>query len=694
MSRRSIMLCALMLTVGASPLAAATAPPRPAHGPWGVDLADQDPTVRPGDDFAMYQNGGWFGRTQIGSGQPNAAYWRDVRIEAGQRIDAMLNDLDALPAGERLGSKALVSAFRRSAMDEATIAARGITPLAPELAAIGAASDKSRFAALMGSVEGPGTLRQIAVRLNPGRDLFTLQIDQDQSDPECYALYIGQGGLILPGPEYYVDPSFRDLKSAYQAHIATMLRLIGWPDAVERAGQIVDLETRIAMVSSSHEQVREVSDNYHRVTIKQLRNLAPGFDWNAFLGGAGLPRDVITVIDSPAAINGIAKIYASAPIEVLQAKQAFGAAYVNAARLSPIVYDAYRQFAASALAGLQAGPNRKSDAINVIESAVPDAVGAIYVERFFSPEVKAKVSNMSALMKQALNHRISQTDWLSAEGKARARQKLGSLQVHVGYPDNFDDYRGLMIKDNDFYGNASRAAAYDWRKQVRELKQKYDRSAWRLTPFYPQYNYTPTANTVEMPAALLVPPFFDINADDAVNYGADGTTIGSQIAAAFSGIGINYDATGRLRQWLPPADASRLSDIRRKLSARYSQQEPLPGMHLKGDLLADEAMSDIDGVQIALDAYHASLGGIDAPLIDGYTGDQRFFLGRAQMWRAKFSPEFTRNQIATGSNAPPYMRINGPLANIDAWYDAFKVASGDKLYVPPEDRIRAWATNP
>lgn len=667
----------------------------PAHaraaaiGSWGVDLSDQDRTARPGDDFAMYQNGSWFRRVQISPQQPNAAYWRDVRIAANRNIGEMLSRLEA--EGGSIGHvHGLVRSFHRSALNEAVINARGLEPLRPQLDSIRAARDKSAFARAMGAAEGPGTVRNISARLNPGRNLFQLQIGQDRRDPTRYALYVSPAGLVMPGPEYYTDPRFADVKASYRAYIAKMLGLASWPNPELCAKQIVDLETQIARVSPSHEEAQQFGTMYNRVTSAKLTAGAPGFEWKAFLAGAGVPGGVTMVANAPGSLSAIAKIYAKAPLDILKAKQVFGALHVDAIRLSSDVYGAYRGFATTALAGFQAGPDRSLDAINLIESVIPDAVGAIYVENYSSPVVKAKASQMADLMKQALDRRIASNPDISPAGKAAARAKLDALRIHVGYPDRFDSYPALVARDDDLYGNVSRAAAYDWRVQVAKLKRPFDRSEWTLTPFYPQYGYTPTSNTAEIPAALLVPPFFDPFADDAVNFGADGTTIGFEIALALTGPGLDYDADGRLKPWLPPSDRAILAKWRDALSTYYSQEQPLPGMHLKGELLADEAMADLVGVQIALDAYHASLNGQAAAVLDGFTGDQRFFLGRAQMWRAKFSPEFTRNQVATGSNAPPYMRINGPLANLDAWYTAFGIAPGDKLYIPPDQRVRGW----
>jgi putative endopeptidase len=681
---RSAIIIAALFAAACSASAIASNPG------WGVNLSDQDRSVRPGDNFAMYQNGAWFKRTTLTDHQANAAYWRDLRIAANQRVADMLTDLGNGERSKLNPQESLVAAFERSSRDEATVDRKGLAPLEPRLAAIRNARDKTSFAELMGRIEGPGTLREPSVRPERGHDFFLLAITQDLENPSRYVVSVQQGGLLLPGPEYYVDPSFADIKAAYQTYVANMLRLLHWRDPGRSAADVVNLETAIAKVSSSHEDLTDPSKTFHRMTLAQLVKVAPAFPWAAYLKGAGVPRNAPLAIDVPSVAQGIASVYAHASLAALQAKQAFGAAHVDAARLSSPVYQEYRRFAVTALAGIQAGPSRDLDAVNLVEASVPDAVGAVYVQRYSSPAIKAKVQEMARLMKTALSRRIGDSASLSPAGKAAAQKKLDSLDILVGYPDRFDAYPDLKIDESDFYGNVSRSAAHAWNAQVRKLNQPISRAEWTLTPFYPQYNYNPVRNAVEIPAALLVPPFFNADADDAVNYGADGTVIGAQIVASLFSSGAAFDAAGKLRSWLPAADQQSLEIARHKVADLYSREEPLPGMRLKGELLANEALEDIGGMQIALDAYHASLGEKEPPVLDGYTGDQRFFLGRAQMWRAKFSPEFTRNQVATGSNAPPYVRINGPLPNLDAWYGAFKVEPDHKLYIPPEQRVHLW----
>ncbi|MDB5671945.1 MAG: putative endopeptidase [Alphaproteobacteria bacterium] len=680
-----------LASIAASASAAALTSPQLApalRGDWGLDLADQDRSIRPGDDFARFQNGGWVARTRLGPNVSVESYWRDVRLLASWQVSSLLDSLDQSGAAE---SPAIAKAaiFHRAAIDSQAAEAAGLAPLQPEVEAIRAVSGPGPFAALVGAAEGPGTLRAPSVRVNPGRGVFTLAIGPDARDPGREAVYLGQGGLMLPGPEYYSDPSLADIKLFYRDHVARTLATIGWESPVSRADEIVALESRIAAVSWSHARLRDPAQTYNPMTPAELARLAPGFDWRAFLGGAGLASVGRVVVDAPSAVAEIAAIVAATPLDLLKARQA----YATAELATPWLDSPRRAEAAAFQARVQQGlqsPGRAFEAEKWLEACLPDALGALYAAHYSSPADKKAAEQMARLLKAAMDRRLERLAWMSQAGRAAARRKLAAMRVHIGFPDRFDDYAGLEIRPGDLYGNVRRAAAYAWRRDVARLGRPIDRSEWQLAPFYPQYAYIPAANLVEIPAALLLPPFFDRRADPAVNYGADGTILGAMIASAFGLSGIQYDTAGRLRPWLPPADSARLSAFAARLDRLYSAEAPLPGIHIKGELVVDEALGDLGGVEIALDAYHASLGGRAAPVRDGLDGDQRFFLARAQMWRAIFSPDFLRNQLATGSNAPPYMRINGPLPNVDAWYAAFAVRPGDRLYRAPADRVHVW----
>ena len=661
-------------------------------GAWGVDLTDRDPSVKPGDDFFMSQNGAWFARTELNSALPMAAYWRDLRRLSPRRLVAILEEVAANKNAPPESAENKVGALYRAFMDEKTIEAKGRTPIEPELNAIRAAKTKALMAALTGRIVGPGTVRAPSV-FGPslGRGVFTVDIAQDQMDPKRYAVYVGQGGLLLPGPEYYLDPQLADIKIAYQAYMAKMLTLIGWPNAEASAKDIVAFETRVADVDWSHERMRAAAKTYNLITVTELSKLAPGFDWPEFLRGAELGKVDKVVIDSKIAFPKIASIFAETPIDVLQARQAFDAADNGAMLLDSAMVSANFDFRVKVFNGqaVVLGP-RQNRAESTVEANLTETMAAFYVTQYFSPEAKKKAQEMVVNLKNAFDARLQSLTWISPETKAEARDKLAKMTVKIGYPDMFENYKGLKIKDTDLYGDVVRAAAFNWRRNIRGLSEPFDRSAWTLTPNYPQYNYIPSTNTMEVPAALLQPPFFDLKADDAVNYGAIGSLMGMMIMYGFDPQGGQYDADGHLRDWWAAEDLKRFAAEAEKLSQQYSAIEPLPGVHVKGDLVLSESLADLGGLLIALDAYHVSLKRQPAPLLDGFTGDQRVFLGRAQMWRAKFNANFVRNQLATGVNSPPFLRVNGPVRNVDAWYEAFNVKPGDRLYIAPENRVRIW----
>lgn len=666
-------------------------------GAWGIDLSDRDPSVKAGDDFFLSQNGAWFARTVLSAQLPMAAYWRDLRNLAPLRINAILKELAANTSASPDSAEGKASAFYRAFMDEKTIEAKGFSPLKPELDAIRAAGTRRQMAALMGVMAGPGTSRAInnVTGLSIGRTgAFWVNIRQDQKDPQRYAVYVGQSGLNLPGPEYYSDPKLADIKVAYEAYIARMLTLLMWPEPETRAREIVALETRIAGASWSHEQMQDVDKTYNPMTVTELSKFAPGFDWRAFLKGAELGKVTNVVIDAKSAFPQLAAIFADTPLEVWQARQAFavvddaaGAGYLNTAAFNANFEFRNKQFRSLLSVPPPRGATR---AWNAMARNIGDILSSFYVARYFSPEAKTAAQEMVANLRNAFDARLAKSSWMSAETKIRAREKLARMTMKIGYPDKFQDYKGLEISETDLYGNVMRATAFNWRRQVRRLNEPFDRSEWMLTPEIANYNYIPTTNSIEVPAGSLQPPFFDLHADASVNYGAIGVLMGLSMIGGFTNQGRHYDGDGRMRDWWTAEDAKRFESMTKALNDQYSAIEPLPGVHVKGELVVDEAIADIGGLLLALDAYHLSLKGKPAPLIDGFTGDQRVFLGWAAMWRAKFSPTFVRNQLATGQNAPPFLRVNGPVRNIDAWYEAFNVKPGDKLYLAPEDRVRIW----
>lgn len=661
-------------------------------GAWGIDLSDQDRAVRPGDDFYRFQNGAWLARTELGPNLPLAAYWRDLRLLAPRRIAAILDQLVAKDGASLAPAEAKAAAFYRSFLDESTIERLGPSVLAPELDAIRSASTPAAIAELMGRLEGPGAVRRLAAYAPPvGLGLFRADIGQDPGDPTHATVFLRQGGLLLPGPEYSNEPQFADIRAAYETYAARLLTAIGWPEPQARARDIVAFEARVAAASWSHEQLLDSVKTYNPLTLAELVALAPAFDWRAFMRGAELTGEERVVIDAKSAFPAIAEVFAATPLATLQARLAFALADARAPYSSRSLSEPRTVFRGQALGNnFFAATERSVAAERATEVSLSDIVGALYVARYSSSEAKAAAEDMADRLRAAFDARLARSPWLSSAGRALARAKLAKLAIHIGFPARFDDAQGLEIRAADLYGNVSRAAAHDWHRQIAQLHAPYDRSAWTLAAEYPNYSYVATTNTVEIPAALLQPPFFDLRADPAVNYGALGALVGQMIVTAFTQQGLAYDGDGRLHTWLPEADRARFAALSDRLSARYSTFEPLPGLHLKGALLVDEAVADLGGLQIAFDAYHAALAGSAAPILDGTTGEQRFFLARAQMWRAKFPDAFVRNQIATGTNAPPWVRVDGPLPQLDAWYAAFGIQAGDRSYIAPADRLVIW----
>lgn len=664
-------------------------------GAWGVDLSDRDPTVRPGDDFYKSQNGAWLARTELGAHRPAAAYWADLRRLAPRRINAMLKEISE-NSHARPGSRdAQVRTLYRSFMDTAAVDAKGLSVLEPELTAIQAVSSPAQLAALFGRMAGPGTPR--TMNANTGYSIgregpFSLDIDQNHLDPSRYVVHVGLSGLNLP-PVYYVDSTVADVKRRYVDYIAQTLTAAGRANGAADATAIVEMETRLARARAGRDDAPEADQSYSVMSVAELRRRAPAFDWDSFFAAAGLHSVSKVAIDRPEAFVRFAAEVSRTPIAVWQARQTF-AIIDDAASASYIGEPAYLAsfgFRVRDFNNPSAVPNpRASRVANTVTRNLGGSVSALYLERYSSPAVRAAASAMASNLKAAFLSRIAAVPWLSAAAKQEARHKVERLTIAIGGPPHLDTYEGLDLREDDLYGNAMRAAAYEWTRRLGRLGMPFDRGQWQqMTPEYPNYNYNRESNTVEVPAAMLEPPFFDPHADAAVNYGALGAQIAAMLVSAIDDAR-GFDADGRLREWWTAADGSAHDRMTRRLAAQYTAIEPLPGIHVKGDLLAAEAIEDLGGMQIALDAYHRSLHGNPAPVIDGFTGDQRFFLGRAQMWRAKFDPAFVRNQLATAHNAQPFLRVNGPVRNMDAWYAAFSIAPSDPMYLAPEQRVRIW----
>ncbi|HEY0630041.1 MAG TPA: M13 family metallopeptidase [Sphingomicrobium sp.] len=661
---------------------------KPFYPPWGLDLTAFDKSTNAGDDFFQYANGAYLARTPIPSDRVIASRRFEMTDRMEAHLKAILEEAARGATAEPADLKAKVGAFYAGFMDETLTERLGATALKPELDAIRAA-DRSALARLMGSSVGS---------LYPSA--FNLGIDTDLKQPDAYALYIGQGALGLPDRDYYLKDSFAPQRDAYRAYAETLLRLAGWPDPAGAAQRILGLETALAEGSWTRVEQRDLTKQYHPVTLAELQALAPGFDWRAFLEGAGVgdrPRFVAT---TNTALPKLAAVLAAAPVETVREWMAFRTADTAAPYMSKAFGDAYFQFREKTLAG-QAEPRPRwkramaavagTDCVDasICLGTMNWAVGQLYTDRHFPAATKAQMQLLIDDLMKAFENRIHKLDWMSPATKAEALKKLATYQIKVGYPDNPRDYSNIVIRRDDLLGNVRRLAAANWSFYANRSKGPVDKTDWLMTP---QTNnaYNGSLRDIVFPAGILQAPIFDPNADPAINYGAIGAVIGHELTHGFDDQGRTIDAAGALRDWWTPEDAAEFKRRAAILGAQYAKFEPVPGVFINPGLTMGENIADLGGLAMALDAYHLSLGGKPAPVLNGLAGDQRVFLGWAQAWAGKATPEEIRRYTTSDPHSFRKYRVNGVVPNIDQWYAAFGIKEGDALYIPKEKRARIW----
>jgi putative endopeptidase len=677
----------LSLTAGVAALACAivigqaVAAPDAVKGdyaPWGLDASGMDHAVKPGDDFFKYVNGAWSDRTPIPDDKSSYGVDYVINDEAEARVRGILETQPA-PHDSANPDAAKMHAAYLAFMDDGRAETLGAAPIAPDLDAIRAASTKSDLAALMGRADSGFQ-----------SSVFRTGIGNDEKAPDRYAVEIVQSGLGLPDRDYYLTPSFAEKKKAYQAYVAQMLSLAGWDNPEANAAAIVDFETQIAQVSWTRAERRDPDKSYNPMSPAELAAAAPGFDWGAWLNGAGLGSVHRVIVRENTAAPKIAAIFAAAPLPTLKAWAAFHVADNAASLLDKRFVDARFAFRGQLLQGQKVLQPRWRRAVNFVNGGMGEAVGRTYVAEYFPPEAKAKIDALVGEMRLALGARIDRLDWMSPETKAKAHAKLAQLTVKIGYPSKWRDYSAMQISASDLADDERAFDAFEWNREVRRLNDPVDRSEWFMTPQTVNAYYDPSQNEIVFPAAILTAPYFDPKADAAVNYGGIGATIGHEMTHGYDDEGRKFDGTGMLTPWWTAQDAARFEASAHKLNAQYDTYSPFPGLHVKGDQTTGENIADLGGLLIALDAYHASLHGKPAPVIDGLTGDQRFFLAYAQSWRMKRRDDLMRQLLVADVHSPELYRVNGVVRNIDAWYAAFNVTPGQALYLAPSDRVRIW----
>jgi putative endopeptidase len=682
-------LCASLAAASAVSLHAAET--KPQYGAWGFDLAGADRATKPGDDFFRYANGTWVEKTGIPADKPA---W-SLRLEMSDRTEARLHEMMEKAAAKTshtpMDLEGKVGAFYKAFMDEANIESLGFKPVAAEIDEIAKQTTRDPLAALMG-------------RTNTDFEssLFNVGIDVDLKNPKRYALYIGQSGLGLPDRDYYLKPDFAKQKTAYETYLAKLLALANWKQPEASAKDIVAFETKIADASWTKAQQRDPIAAYNPMTISELEKLAPGFAWKGFFANAKTASVSNVVVAEKTAFPKLTAIYVQTPIETIKAWHVAHIIDNAAPYLSKAFADAYFELHGKTLQGQQEQQVRWKRAVYSVAGGdfgfgdrygtfgtLGFGVGQLYSAQYFPAESKTQIESLVDHLKSAFHTRIEHLDWMGAATKQEALKKLDTYTIKVGYPDHPRDYSSLIVRDDDLVADVRHCAEADWLFYVGRFNGPVDRSDWNMTP---QTNdaYNGSLRDIVFPAAILQAPIFDANADPAINYGAIGGIIGHELTHGFDDEGRKIDADGALRDWWTADDAKAFEARAKELSAQYSAFEPLPGVHINGDLTMGENIADMGGLTLALDAYRVSLNGKPAPTIDGLTGDQRVFLGWAQAWRGKLRDDAIRRQVVSDPHSPRVFRVNGVVRNIDAWYATFDVKPGDKLAVEPDRRVRIW----
>ena len=647
-------------------------------GAWGLDLTSNDKTVKPGDDFYRYADGKWLDTAQIPADRTSWGSFVELADQAEHQVRTIA---ESLPADAPQGStQQKAGDFYRAYLDTETIERNGLAPAQPGLQAIAAARTHEQLADLMG---------------RPDLDLkspLIVAITPDQKNPDRYIVVITQSGLSLPDRDYYLkdDAVFTNLRAKYVAHVERMLTLAGEKNAAAEAASVLEIETRIAKLHWPVAKRRERDLTYNLRTRAELVQLAPGFPWQQLLAAQSLENQPEFVVRELDAVQALAQLFKQIPVERWHAYFEYQYLAANADVL-PAAFDAERfDFYGHTLNGQPQQRDRWKRAVSALNAGLGEVTGQLYVQQHFPPQAKQKVLALVENLRAAYAARIQQLPWMSADTKKVALEKLAAFRPKIGYPDKWRDYSALQIRAGDAFGNATRAAVFEWQRQVDRLGKPTDRDEWGMTPQTVNAYYNPTFNEVVFPAAILQPPFFDPNADTAVNYGGIGAVIGHEMGHGFDDQGSKSDARGVLRTWWQPQDDQAFRKRVDNLAAQYDQFVALPGLTVNGRLTLGENIGDLGGLTVSLAAYHLSLNGKKAPVLAGLSGEQRFFLSFAQVWRALYRDEQLRTLVMSNPHSPPKFRVNGTVRNVDAWYEAFAVKAGDQLYLPPEERVRIW----
>ncbi len=647
----------------------------------GIDTANIDPSVRPQDDFYRHIDGRWLARTEIPADKAVYGAFTELADRAEADLRAIIESAAADTARPAGSVTQQVGDLFKSFMDEARVDQLAAGPARAQLQKIDAITTLEGIAAESGSLStisagGP---------INAG-------ISTDAKDPSTTLLHLAQGGTALPDRDYYLQnaPNFVDVRAKYQTFLQTIFTLAGRPNAAADAKAVLAFETELARLQWTRVESRDAVKTYNKLAFADLSREMPGFSWAAWARAQGLDRVTNVIVMQPSFFKGFGALAASTPLPTLKAWLA--AQYLTAAApyLSKPFVDAGFEFFSRTLSGQPTPRERWKRAVTLVNNQVGMAVGKLFVEKRFSSEAKARMDRLVANLIEAYRQSITTLEWMTPDTKRQALDKLAKFRPKIGYPEKWRDYAGLVIRPDDLLGNVERAERFESEFQIATLGKPVDRTEWLMTPQTVNAYYTSRMNEIVFPAAILQAPFFDLTADDAVNYGGIGAVIGHEIGHGFDDQGSRYDGNGMLRDWWTEADAAEFKKRTATLIAQYNAAEPLPGVHVNGEFTLGENIGDLGGLSIAYKAYKISLAGRPSPRIDGMTGEQRLFAGWAQIWRSKYREAEQRRRILADPHAPPMFRVNIPVSNIDAFYEAFDVGQGDKMYRAPGDRVQIW----
>lgn len=661
-------------------------PPATTHG---IAVANLDRAVKPGYDFYQYSNGGWLKRTTIPPDRAAVGVFSELADLANKQTVALIEE-DAKSKAPAGSNARKIADLYNSYMDEAAIENKGLEPVRPHLQAIAAIKDKRELARALGE-----SLRADVDPLNNTNfhtaNLFGIWTAPGFEDPDHYTPYLLQGGLVLPDRQYYLDNSqhMRDLRAKYQTHVAKMLQLAGFNDAAGRAARIVELEHAIAekhLSLADNQEIRKANNPWSRADFSAK---APGLDWAEYFSGAGLTQQKKFIVWQPAAFTGESALVASVPLDTWKDWLAYQLIEQYSPVLPKALADEHFALFGTALTGTTQQRPRWQRGVMLTNLFLGDAVGQIYAQRYFSPHAKAEAQAMVSNLVAAFRKRIEALTWMDPATKKEAEAKLGTLYVGVGYPESWRDYSNYEVKPDDAFGNVWRALLFKYHHDVGRLAGPVNRHEWSMTPQTVNAVNLPLQNALNFPAAILQPPFFDAKAPAAANYGAIGSVIGHEISHTFDTEGSTFDAQGRLRNWWTSADLAHFQKVTAQLAKQYDAYQPFPDLHVNGQQTLAENIADVAGISAAYDGYHASLKGKAAPVQDGFSGDQQFFIAFGQNWASKVRPAALRQQVLTDPHAPGEYRA-ATVRNIDAWYPAFSVKPGEKLYLAPDARVRIW----